>query len=193
MYIAIFSHYYMKTRHSKQVLVGLSVFSDGVLHFLQIKKKFYLFYQNYLVALNSMSTHWSFVMLPVFMKNIITWFEIHPLIIRKECDRVNFESENLCKHKVYFFLKTACLHAVGKFILISLKTTIHTYYVCSIFTLLHNCLYFEFEICAGFTWLNIFLPDSDKNMKSLIINCQNILSFHHKSLRWQIIFHSIWK
>ena len=41
----------MKTRHSKQVLVGLSVFSDGVLHFLQIKKKFYLFYQNYLVAL----------------------------------------------------------------------------------------------------------------------------------------------
>ena len=39
MYIAIFSLYYMKTRHSKQVLVGLSVFSDGVLHFLQIKKK----------------------------------------------------------------------------------------------------------------------------------------------------------
>ena len=30
----------MKTRHSKQVLVGLSVFSDRVLHFLQIKKKF---------------------------------------------------------------------------------------------------------------------------------------------------------
>ena len=25
----------MKTRHLKQVLVGLSVFSDGVLHFLQ--------------------------------------------------------------------------------------------------------------------------------------------------------------
>ena len=43
--------YYMKTRHWKQVLVGLSVFSDGVLHFLQIKKKFYLFYRNYLVAL----------------------------------------------------------------------------------------------------------------------------------------------
>ena len=42
----------MKTRHSKPVLVGLSVFSDGVLHFLQIKKKFYLFYRNYLVALN---------------------------------------------------------------------------------------------------------------------------------------------
>ena len=33
------------------MLVGLSVFSDGVLHFLQIKKKFYLFYRNYLVAL----------------------------------------------------------------------------------------------------------------------------------------------
>ena len=41
----------MKTRHSKQVLVGLSVFSDGVLHFLQIKKKFYIFYRNYRVAL----------------------------------------------------------------------------------------------------------------------------------------------
>ena len=41
----------MKTRHSKQVLVGLSVFSDGVLHFLQIKKKLYIFYRNYLVAL----------------------------------------------------------------------------------------------------------------------------------------------
>ena len=41
----------MKTRHSKQVLVGLSVFSDGVLHFLQIKKKFYIFNRNYLVAL----------------------------------------------------------------------------------------------------------------------------------------------
>ena len=40
-----------KTRHSKQVLVGLSVFSDGVLHFLQIKKKLYIFYGNYLVAL----------------------------------------------------------------------------------------------------------------------------------------------
>ena len=31
----------MKTRHSKQVLVGLSVFSDGVLHFLQIKKNLF--------------------------------------------------------------------------------------------------------------------------------------------------------
>ena len=53
MYIAIISHLTLlheNTRLSKkQVLVGLSVFSDGVLHFLQIKKKFYLFY--YLVAL----------------------------------------------------------------------------------------------------------------------------------------------
>ena len=31
----------MKTRHSKQVLVGLSVFSDSVLHFLQIKNFFF--------------------------------------------------------------------------------------------------------------------------------------------------------
>ena len=39
----------MKAQHSKQVLVGLSVFSDGVLLFLQIKKKLdYLFYRNYL-------------------------------------------------------------------------------------------------------------------------------------------------
>ena len=38
----------MKTRHSKQVLVGLSVFSDGVLHFLQIKKKCYLLTENIL-------------------------------------------------------------------------------------------------------------------------------------------------
>ena len=44
----------MKTRHSKQVLVGLSGFSDGVLHFLQIKKKLYIFYRNYLVALIEM-------------------------------------------------------------------------------------------------------------------------------------------
>ena len=36
------------------MLVGLSVFSEGVLHFLQIKKKFYIFYRNYLVALKEL-------------------------------------------------------------------------------------------------------------------------------------------
>ena len=42
----------MKTRHSKEVLVGLSVFSDSVLHFLHIKKKCPIFFnRNYLVAL----------------------------------------------------------------------------------------------------------------------------------------------
>ena len=51
----------MKTRNSKQVLVGLSVFSDGVLHFLQTKEKFYLFYRNYLVALKRVRFSSSFM------------------------------------------------------------------------------------------------------------------------------------
>ena len=58
MYMAIFSH--LTLLHENMSFktsagnsgIGLSVFSDGVLHFLQIKKKFYLFYRNYLVALS---------------------------------------------------------------------------------------------------------------------------------------------
>ena len=55
MCIAIFSHltYYMKARHSKQVLVRLSVFSDGVLHFLQVKKKFFIFLPKLSCGFNS--------------------------------------------------------------------------------------------------------------------------------------------
>ena len=84
MYVAILAtwHYYMKTRHSKQVLVGLSVFSDSVLHFLQIKKKFYLFYQNYLVALKI----WKVFVLQFGLEYVR--FDIHKLFWKKVVQRL---------------------------------------------------------------------------------------------------------
>ena len=71
----------MKTRHSKQVLVGLSVFFDGVLHFLQIKKMFYLFYRNYLVAFNNLYYCMAIVALHAFSISIFG-----PLSFRVEID-----------------------------------------------------------------------------------------------------------
>ena len=57
IYIWIFlfiGYYYITTCHSKQLPVGLMVLSDGMVHFLKIKKIFTNLYPNYLVVLISL-------------------------------------------------------------------------------------------------------------------------------------------